>query len=80
MASGTLQPPGSKYGPCFDACEHRDCAETRRMAELPCRICRKPIGYDDGTYHSRFYQESSHGHMVLVHADCLEDEVEAQRK
>lgn len=50
------------------------------MAELPCRICRKPIGYDDGTYHSRFYQESSHGHMVLVHADCLEDEVEAQRK
>lgn len=81
MAAGTLPQPGTKYGPCFDPCQHLDCAETRRMAALRCRICKEPIGYDDDTYHSRFYQEGGYGEpIVLVHADCREREVEAERK
>jgi hypothetical protein len=71
MAASRLPSPGTKLGPCKRKCEHRDCAETRRMSESICRICSKPIGYE-----TRFYGDGP----GFVHAICLEDEVEAERK
>lgn len=75
MAAGSLPKPGTKYGPCKSDCEHRDCAETRHMAAENCGICDTPIGYD-----VRFYDERGRDGRNLVHAVCLEDEVEQQRK
>lgn len=68
MAAGTLPEPGSKHGPCADPCAHTDCAETRRMAETPCHVCGKPIGYE-----RPFYREG----LTLSHAACLEDSIYA---
>lgn len=85
MAAGSLPTPGSKYGPCAGVttlalgapCAHRDCAETRTMADTRCRICGEPIGYETG-----FFCESDGGArpFILVHADCLYREVEEERK
>lgn len=63
MAAGMLPRPGSKLGPCKSACVHRDCGETRMMAEEMCRICRKPIGYD-----RLFFSEGTI--RQLVHESC----------
>lgn len=38
--------PGSPFGPCFVACQHRECVELRTMAARECRHCGQPIGYD----------------------------------
>lgn len=46
MAALPLPAPGTKYGPCVDACAHHDCAESRRMANAPCVHCGRTIGYD----------------------------------
>ena len=67
MAAASLSPPGTEFGPCEDACGHRDCARTRQMAATVCRFCEKPIGYD-----RRFYQ-GPEGPDDLDHASCLED-------
>jgi len=72
MSSTYLSMPGEKFGPCKKACKHRDCAQTRKMAETPCRICSEPIGYD-----RHFYQEQDW--KVLVHEVCLVEEIEAER-
>lgn len=71
MAAGTLARPGTEYGPCAGECNHKDCAETRRMAETECHYCQTRIGYD-----RRFYQEPDDR---LVHASCLEDNIEKER-
>lgn len=63
MAAGYLPPPGSEHGPC-DSCEHRDCAETRRMAAAKCMFCHEPIGYVYG-----FYQ---HAWVDFEHAVCAQ--------
>jgi hypothetical protein len=72
MAAARLAAPGSTYGPCQPTCEHIDCAETRKMADAACRFCGRTIGFD-----VRFYSdpESMTG-RGLVHARCLEDDVE----
>jgi len=49
-------------------CRHKDCAQTRHMAETACLVCAKPIGYD-----RPFYQRDD-WHQ-LVHASCEEDRV-----
>lgn len=72
MAAGILPKPGSKYGPCKKKCEHIDCQRTRFEAWSKCRICNEAIGYN-----VRFYREDNNG---LVHANCLEDEVDRQEK
>ncbi len=46
MAASILPKPGTEVGPCISLCKHKDCAETRRMAEAECSCCGKPIGYD----------------------------------
>ncbi|RJX17704.1 MAG: hypothetical protein C4570_07825 [Ammonifex sp.] len=64
MAAGTLPKPGTEYGPCEKPCKHRDCNLTKQMAETPCGLCGKPIGY--GT---RFYMTAVN---QLAHAACEE--------
>lgn len=81
MAAGKLPAPGSKIkvngkwqwiGPCVAVCKHKDCNETRSMANAICPHCSKPIGYE-----TRFYDERSNisiapEHRALVHAGCVE--------
>lgn len=76
MARGYLAQPGTEHGPCVD-CTHVDCAESRRMAASTCRFCGKPIGYD-----TDFYADPEMKTVTpqpLVHALCLELEVEQRR-
>lgn len=70
MAAAFISKPGSEYGPCKRFCEHRDCAASRATASTVCRFCDKPIGYE-----TRFYNEDGY-----VHAACLEDSIETERK
>lgn len=67
MAASTLTKPGKTFGPCEGKCEHRDCAETRKMAAQFCQLCGEPIGFG-----VRFYTDPDDG-AELVHAACLED-------
>lgn len=74
MASSVLPRPGTKYGPCKGACEHRDCAATREMAAAICPHCGKPIGYgvaffNLGTATSRLY----------AHTDCEYEAIDRER-
>lgn len=46
MAAISLPAPGTTYGPCVEACAHRDCAATRREAAKRCAECAEPIGYE----------------------------------
>lgn len=69
MAAGQLSKPGTKYGPCKTTCSHIDCKQTRQMAETPCRICSKRIGYG-----VLFFQEGSP--KQLVHEECVFQEQE----
>jgi hypothetical protein len=71
MAASALPRPGSKYGPCVEQCIHRDCAETRAMAERNCTGCAEEIGYERA-----FYRDDSGD---LIHATCAE-QVLASRK
>lgn len=64
MAAGTLPKPGSKFGPCLDACQHKDCAQTRADAVAKCPICGRAIGYS-----VEFYRVDT----TLHHARCLEE-------
>lgn len=67
MAAGVISKPGTKYGPCADECQHRDCSSLRYTAASTCRICQKPIDYEVA-----FYGEW----QGYVHAVCLEAENE----
>lgn len=78
MAAGRLPAPGTEYGPCADACAHRDCASTRKQAESACRFCDRPIGYE-----VRFYVDPEHEEQPgrrYVHARCLEEIIEQKRR
>ena len=69
MAAGILQKPGSKVGPCREACKHRDCQQTRQDAAALCPFCRKAISYGVGFYRARLSGD-------LAHAMCFEEAVE----
>ena len=76
MAAVTLPKPGTTYGPCVPDCLHRDCAITRTMAARICHFCTYFIGYD-----TRFYSDPDDPNPnALVHALCLEESVENERK
>jgi hypothetical protein len=64
MASGILQKPGTKLGPCKGKCKHLDCAATRADAAAPCRFCQKPIGYGDNFFRARLSGALGHGRCV----------------
>ena len=70
MAAGFLSKPGTEYGPCDPICGHTDCAQTRQMANTPCRICGEPIGYE-----RRFFDSKRDG---IVHEVCLVTELAAK--
>lgn len=65
-----LPAPGTKTGPCADACDHKDCAATRQLAATPCVHCGKPIGYDAGM---RFQEDGgATGQRRMSHLGCDE--------
>lgn len=68
MGWSVLPRPGTEYGPCEEKCEHRDCAQTRKMAEAECSICDKEIGYDRG-----FYLRTNEP-LDMVHSVCAHEE------
>lgn len=70
MASGVIQKPGTKRGPC-ESCQHRDCFESRGIAATVCHFCSKPIGYE-----TAFYRDDG----LYVHAVCLEEDAERTNK
>jgi hypothetical protein len=59
-----------ELGPCLEPCEHRSCRQMREDAASLCRICSRPIGWNNPIY----YEEQG-----LVHRDCLISEVERER-
>lgn len=69
MAYGILPAPGTKLGPCRDACHHVDCGWTRLYAGVVCRYCRKPIGY--GTAYYRIGGATAD----LIHEACSDQHV-----
>lgn len=73
MAAGSLAAPGTEYGPCSEPCRHEQCKSTNAMAERPCSICEKPIGFD-----TPFYQDGSW--QVLTHQICSLREQEANKE
>lgn len=64
MSAAYLPAIGAEYGPCAGECKHRDCAETRRRAEVACHFCGKSIGFDS------YYYET--GNDQLGHRRCVE--------
>lgn len=74
MSASTLRAPGAKYGPCERPCSHMDCEASRKMAAAVCPLCAKPIGWD-----TRFYDDRSNHGLGLVHALCLEEQVEREQ-
>ena len=70
MAAGILPKPGTKLGPCKTICKHRDCAETRGVADSLCHVCQKPIGYGVG-----YYRHDQFG-GAYDHAWCAEEAAE----
>lgn len=52
-------------------CGHRDCEESRKMAAVVCRICKKQIGYE-----RRLFNDGPSGGYDLVHELCAYEEME----
>ena len=73
MASSFIPKPGTAYGPCNDGCKHRDCIAAWKTINTLCRICKEAISWE-----RHYYQEEDWA--ALVHAVCLEQEVEDERK
>lgn len=75
-----IQKPGTKFGPCKKACQHRDCDESRFIATFCiCRFCGKAIGYQTRFYLDPDAAPATPTDKRWVHADCLEDAVDAER-
>lgn len=61
MAAIMLPAIGTAYGPCVEACQHRDCALTRAELALSCVYCQSALGSGRPVYTK-----------VPAHAACLE--------
>lgn len=72
MAAGSLSAPGTKHGPCAEACIHRDCGQSRLMSMSLCVYCKKPIGYS-----VPFYVLDAERN---AHATCHEAALEALKE
>ena len=85
MAASRLPAPGTMLGPCAEeGCGHIDCNATRADAAKVCRFCQKPIGYETEYFADPLGQEQREDMPTmascLVHAACLEEAAEAQRR
>ena len=65
----TVPMPGTRCGPCDDACSHDDCVKLRAMAAAKCTLCGCAIGFD-----SRFWVDREGDERTYTHASCSEDE------
>jgi len=75
MAAMSIEKPGVGSGPCLE-CKHEDCAENRELAEAPCAICNKPLGYN-----VRFFRDNNNDGKGLrnTHMVCRVREIEAAK-
>ena len=64
MSAASLAATGAIGGACA-SCSHLDCIVARQIAGEPCRLCRRPIGFEP------FYSEPD----AKVHGACLEGEL-----
>lgn len=46
MAWSMIPTPGTKYGPCKEECSHKDCNQSRSIANKICPYCNQFIGYE----------------------------------
>jgi len=62
-------------GTGLDLCQHRDCAETRKIAETECAHCDEPIGFEAAYYRVRDLEEAGNQYAspVYAHAICEEE-------
>ncbi|MBI4457607.1 hypothetical protein HY633_01440 [Candidatus Uhrbacteria bacterium] len=67
MGCYILPAPGTKTGPCVAPCDHKDCAETRKLAAAPCFHCGRAIGYDVKMH---FLGKDDDGNHRLAHLTC----------
>lgn len=74
MAWAIIPAPGTRLGPCLDACAHRDCARSRADAAHPCCHCQAPIGYE--TKYTGSNEGMAH---FMCELEAVEREQEAQR-
>ena len=77
MAAASFAAPGTEAGPCVGACEHHDCASTRRQVALPCVHCGQPIGYDTPMFNVT--PDGDPAWSKLAHAACEYRAIEASR-
>jgi len=74
MGWAKLPSPGTEHGPCRGPCEHKDCAETRGMADALCVYCGETIGFDAPFYHVRASGKKPEGY---AHARCTWETIQA---
>lgn len=68
MAAAKIPAPGTRLGPCIDACGHQDCAAARRHAAMICKRCSEPIGYEQPYYWSPSPPAASHASCCTLGA------------
>lgn len=71
MAFIIVPEPGSRLGPCLDACQHKDCAMHRATATEACHFCAKPIGYET-PYGTHGWSQS------VAHWECIMKDQESR--
>jgi hypothetical protein len=70
MAAASLAAPGTGFGPCVEACTHRDCAATRAIAAAVCNCCDGHIGY--GVLYYEVWRSEDGKSRDYAHASCHE--------
>ena len=68
LPSSQIEAPGQGYGPCKEACAHRDCAWQRVTVARACSLCGQPIGFG-----RHFYEYDGD----VAHRACLEEQMDA---
>jgi hypothetical protein len=71
VAASRIPRPGTKYGPCKEACAHIDCKAQREEAKTNCEFCHSAIGFG-----REFYYLSADD---LAHAECYERHIEEEQ-
>jgi len=69
LALQVISTPGTEYGPCLQACRHRDCAWQRETVARACNLCENPIGFEQP-----FLEYDGD----VAHAACLEERNDGQ--
>ena len=67
IPASQIEAPGQGYGPCKEACAHRDCAWQRETIARPCSLCGQSVGFG-----RLFYEYDGD----VAHRACLEEQID----